>query len=169
MNEIFKETIKNLFIIILILILIKVSYSKFILKENPVKLFGFAFLIVGTGSMEPEIKTGELIIIKEESNYKKGDVITFVDKDGFLTTHRIIEMKNKNLITKGDSNDLEDEEIIIENVKGKVVLHSKILGIFMYYCLKPLVFLYVIYWVCLVIYEHFFIKENSIRGEVNDN
>lgn len=168
MNKILKEGLKNLIIILLVFILLKVSYSKFILKEYPVKLFGFAFLVVTTGSMEPEIDAGELIIIKEDKNYKKGDIVTFIDKDGFLTTHRIIEINSGSITTKGDNNDLEDEKNVVQNVVGKVILHSKMLGFFVYYLLKPLVFLYVIFWVCLIIYENYFIKENSKNeGEMN--
>lgn len=169
MNKILKEGLKNVIIIVLILTLIKVSYFKFILKENPVKLFGFAFLIVGTGSMEPEIQAGELIIIKEKKNYEKEDIVTYLDKDGFLTTHRIVEINNEYLITKGDNNDLNDEKINFQNIKGKVVFHSKILGIFVYYYLKPIVFLYVMYWIFSNIYEGFFVKENLNEKGVEEN
>lgn len=149
MNKILnlKEILKKLLLILLVFILLKVSYSKFIKKEYPVKLFGMSFLVVVTGSMEPEIEAGELIIIRETDKYKVGDIVTFVDQDDFLITHRIVNLNDKNMVTKGDSNNLLDEETNLKNIKGKVIIHSKILGFFVLYLLKPLIFLYIIIWI----------------------
>ena len=99
--------------IVLVIILIQVLYLKFVIKENPINFFGYSFLIVTTGSMEPEINSGELIIIKKKDKYENKDIVTYVDKDGFLVTHRIIEIDDFNMITKGDGNDLKDEEIYL--------------------------------------------------------
>lgn len=148
-------------IIFLIFILLKVSYSKFIEKEYPVKLFGFAFLVVTTGSMEPEIGAGELIIIKEVDRYEIGDIVTFVDKEDFLVTHRIVNLNEKSMITKGDNNDLFDEETDLRNIRGKVIFHSKFLGFFVLYLLKPLVFIYVITLVILNIIRNFWNEESE--------
>lgn len=65
-----KNIISNLLIIFIIIILLNISYSKFILKDNLIKIFGKSFLIVMTGSMEPEISPGELIVISEKEEYK---------------------------------------------------------------------------------------------------
>ncbi len=158
--KILKENLKNVLILLLILILLKVSYSKFIEKEYPVKLFGFAFLVVTTGSMEPEIDAGELVVIKENEEYKIGDIVTFVDQDDFLVTHRIVNLNEKSMITKGDNNDLLDEATNLRNIKGKVIAHSKVLGFFVLYLLKPLVFIYVIFLIILNIIR-IFLKEES--------
>lgn len=154
----------------------KVSYSKFIEKEYPVKLFGFAFLIVTTGSMEPQIDSGELIIIKEFDKYEIGDIVTFIDKDDFLVTHRIVCLNEKNMITKGDNNDLLDEEISLNNIKGKVIFHSKASGFFVLYLLKPLVFIYAIVLIILNIIRNFWNEEsedktneeNKIESNINN-
>lgn len=139
----------------------KVSYSKFVAEEYPVKLFGLAFLVVTTGSMEPEIDAGELIIIKEFDKYKIGDVVSFIDKDDFLVTHRIVCLNEKNMITKGDNNDLLDEEVSLNNIKGKVIIHSKILGFFVLYLLKPLIFIYVVFFIALNIIRNFLQEERE--------
>ena len=150
--------------------LLKVSYSRFIEKENPVKLFGYAFLVVTTGSMEPEIDAGELIIIKEKDEYKKDDIVTILDKDDFLVTHRIIDLDENFIVTKGDNNDLEDEQNVLENVKGKVIFHSKLLGSFVLYLLKPLVFFYIIFILVIEIIKKFFTKESEVReSEVRES
>lgn len=126
-------------------------------------MFGTAFLIVITGSMEPEINAGELIIIKEFDEYEIGDIVTFIDKDNFLVTHRIICLNEEKMITKGDNNNLLDEEVSLNNIKGKVIIHSKILGFFVIYILKPLVFIYVITLVILNIIKSFWNEEREVK------
>lgn len=139
-----KTFLKNIMILFLIIILIEICYSKFAKKEYPIKLFGISFLCVTTGSMEPTINLGELIVIREKEKYEENDIVTYLDKDGFLITHRIVNISADKMITKGDSNNLIDPETQIKEIKGKVIWHSKVLGLFVIYILKPLVFVYVI-------------------------
>lgn len=140
----FKEFLKNVIILFLIVVLIEICYSKFVEKEYPVKLFGFSFLCVTTGSMEPTIDSGELIIIREKDKYLENDIVTYLDDDGFLITHRIVNINEDKMITKGDNNNLNDPEVQMKNIQGKVILHSKLLGFLVIYILKPLIFIYVI-------------------------
>lgn len=144
-----KKLFKNLIIVFLLVILVEVWYSKFVLKEYPLKVFGMSFLVVTTGSMEPNIDSGELIIIAEKDKYFKNDIVTYLDNDGFLITHRIVDMNEKRVVTKGDNNNLNDPEISIENIQGKVMLHSKLLGFFVLYILKPLIVVYVIIFIII--------------------
>ena len=160
------EIIKDLLIIILVFILMNVVYSKFILKEYPTKLFGNALLIVTTGSMEPTIKSGELIIIREKEKYEIGDIVTYKDNEGFLITHRIVKKDNKHIITKGDANNVNDEKSTLEKIEGKVIYHSKILGKFVLYWLKPLVFVYVVIILIITLLKNSFKKEErSTKNE----
>lgn len=78
---------------------------------------GYAPLIVLTGSMEPVIKSGDLIIIKQidGSNVRVKDVIAFFDPDGngtSILTHRVEEVFEENgtlyFRTKGDANNTAD-------------------------------------------------------------
>ena len=64
-----KKFLQTLLVIFLILILLYVTYSKYIRKDKFTTVFGYGFLIVLTGSMEPEIDTGSLIIVKDSNNY----------------------------------------------------------------------------------------------------
>ena len=111
--------------------------------------------------MEPEINAGELIIIKKSKKYKEKDIVTFLDQDNFLVTHRIINLKEKSIITKGDNNDLIDEPVMNSSVKGKVIFHSKILGFFVLYLLKPLTLIYIIFILIINIVKIFFTKERE--------
>jgi len=78
---------------------------------------------ITSGSMWPELKKGDLILIKginskEEINI--GDIIVYTNVKGF-TIHRVIEMNEDNLVTKGDANNVKDKPIKYEEVIGKTL------------------------------------------------
>lgn len=95
-------------------------------------------LVVESGSMEPTILTGSLIVDTIKSDYKVGDVITFNTisenlKPTTNVTHRIIgeEYINGEKIfrTKGDANNTVDAfSVKISNILGKVTLSIPYLG-----------------------------------------
>lgn len=75
-------------------------------KGEDAVLFGCQFRIVLTGSMEPEIGAGDLVAVRVAERdgaefYEElevGDVVTFYwrgasDKDEYIVTHRITEIK----------------------------------------------------------------------------
>ena len=107
----------------LICVLIFVAYLKFFLKVRSIDVFGYSFFIVKTGSMEPEIIAGELIIVKKQDDYKKDEIITYKENDIYVT-HRIVEKKGNSYVTKGDANNENDFEITNNDILGKVVFHS---------------------------------------------
>nr|WP_082236032.1 signal peptidase I [Halobacillus massiliensis] len=84
------------------------------------------FKSVLSGSMEPEFSTGSIISVKlteDPTGYQKGDVITFIDKDENIVTHRVteVEQTKQDTIyrTKGDNNDGVDlDPVLSENVIG---------------------------------------------------
>jgi signal peptidase len=93
------------------------------------------FLVVQSGSMEPTIKTGSLVVIKPAGDYKIGDIITFgqITRTKTPTTHRIVEMKvidsNPVYITKGDANNGPDQkEISQKEILGKLLLRVPYIG-----------------------------------------
>lgn len=119
-----------------------------------------------TGSMEPTIRAGELVVISEKLNYKVGDIVTYRDEDNFLVTHRIVEKIGNDVVTKGDNNNIVDNKITIENIVGKVVFHSKLLGFFLLYILKPLIIVYVI---IFFIMNFYFSKKGRCENNEKEN
>ena len=94
-----------------------------------IKIYGFSVAVVSSGSMTPELRVGDVIIMKEFESYDVGDIVTFNSNNECLVTHRIIERNGDNFITKGDSNNTKDADIVAkENIEGKVILNSKLLS-----------------------------------------
>lgn len=108
----------------------------------------FKAKIVQSGSMEPAIRTGGLVIIIPASSYQVGDVITFGKdtKTQIPTTHRIIEVEDEGIsqrfITKGDANeDADPTATRLSDVSGKVIFSVPYLGYVLDFAKKPLGFI----------------------------
>jgi signal peptidase len=166
MNNKVKKIISYAIVTLLLVILAFAVVSKFILKTELIKLFDYAFLVVLTGSMEPNIHTGEFIIIKEENNYRIGDVITYKDEDNNFITHRIVSKDDDKYVTQGDSNNLKDDAISLDRIEGKVIYHSQEVGYFILYWLKPLTIIYIIAIICYEKYSTNTNKKNKLIKRV---
>ena len=118
-------------------------------------------LTVLSGSMEPAIHTGSVVVIKPFADYKIGDVITFgeISKTKTPTTHRIKDIKIVDgkpvYITKGDANNSEDNaEVSAGSVKGKVLFSIPYLGYALNFMRQPAGFaLVVIVPATLIVWE----------------
>lgn len=101
---------------------------------------GTRIFAVQSGSMEPAIKTGSVLLIVPSSDYTRGDVIAFLTSPGgnprtpgAVVTHRIYSIVTaggpKTITTKGDANYAPDIETITpDQVLGKAVLTVPYLG-----------------------------------------
>lgn len=127
----FKQFIKQTpFGVSLLLMVLAAAIVALILPIN-----GAKSLIVRSGSMEPAIKTGDLVIVRPAENYKAGDIIAFKDpaKQSITVTHRIagIKPQNGNVFyqTRGDANEEADFSLVPQtNVIGKARYSIKGIG-----------------------------------------
>lgn len=97
------------------------------------RVLGYSVLRLQTGSMEPEYRTGSIIITKkvDVNDLEKGDVISFystsLDISDRVNTHRIVDIiydqsGSREFVTKGDANELQDENPVLSSrVIGKVI------------------------------------------------
>lgn len=113
-----------IFIPVIILNVILIGGSYLHPDEMPGAL-GVKPVIVLSGSMEPEIKTGDLIFLHnvDTAELQKGDVICYLTS-GKAVTHRIIEVTHGEdgslrYITQGDANNVEDRlPVSADQVQG---------------------------------------------------
>lgn len=104
-------------IIIINLVLIIGSYTS---PEEIPGVLGYRPVIVLSGSMEPTIHTGDMILLHktDTAKLKEGDVICYL-VSGKAITHRIVEISAKeaeqvNYITQGDANNAADQQPVTE-------------------------------------------------------
>ena len=82
-----------------------------------------ASAVVVSGSMEPQIGVGDLIVTAARGEYETGDVITYIGPDGVSTTHRVVAKEGARYVVQGDANGAPDPfRPAAEDIVGKVVL-----------------------------------------------
>lgn len=97
-------------------------YTK--LSGGEPEVFGYQLKTVLSGSMEPEFQTGSIIAVEtveDGSGFAEGDIITFMESQDKLVTHRVIEVHESSdgvfYTTKGDNNNAPDSSpVLAENV-----------------------------------------------------
>ena len=109
-------------------------------QENKAPMFfGYSFSIVVTGSMEPDIKVGDFLVVRkaEIENVQVGDDILFVALSGSVRgqhiVHRVVETGTDEdgvyCRTQGTNNPIADaDRVYAGNFVGKAVAHSTFFG-----------------------------------------
>ena len=122
---------------IALIICIATIIAIFTVLYRPVSLAGDThYEPVYTGSMEPAIPVGSVVVIKpvDPETLKIGDIICFQLSQPTSITHRIINITDQGFITKGDANEDPDQWIVKkENVIGKAIFTIPYIGYLGYF------------------------------------
>ncbi|HWO07768.1 MAG TPA: signal peptidase I [Candidatus Paceibacterota bacterium] len=107
--------------------------------------------IVKSGSMEPAVPTGSVVVVKPAAEYRFGDVITFGEDTATAipTTHRVIGVQGEGAAatytTKGDANEEADPQPVQRrDIIGKVILSVPYAGYVLDFARQPLGFVLLI-------------------------
>ncbi len=122
-----RDVMVSIFTIIVIIACWYAIIVKMILKVDVPMVGGYSALIVLSGSMEPTIKTGEVIVIHAQKDYKIKDILTYRE-GGILVTHRIVDETETTYTTRGDANNTDDPPIKKTQAIGKTIFHIPYLG-----------------------------------------
>lgn len=134
-NKVFRiiNLIKNIicWTLIVVLVFTLVLFFTSRINGSTPSVFGYSIFRVSSGSMEPELKVGDIIldkVVENPEDLKVGDVITFKSDDygDLLVTHKVIKAPYEDngklmLQTKGVANELEDKPISTDKVKGIMI------------------------------------------------
>jgi len=115
---------------------------------------GYTLLVVQSGSMEPAVRPGSVMLVKSQENpeeknkkvagiafdgtvtaqavgsalYNPGDIITF-QANNTLVSHRVVSVNNSggevSYVTKGDANFTSDDPIAYSDIVGRTVMFGK--------------------------------------------
>ena len=166
-------------LLFLLYIFTVLAADRLILKSSVSQVFGFAPLTVLTGSMEPEIYPGDMVIIHRQAEYNVGDVVTYLTADGTIgtgsgnvtvtsgtvsVTHKIVDKYVDGgvtyFITRGINNNTDDPNPVAQSqVVGKVVLVLEGWGIFFEWLKTPSGIIFIILFACIIIAAVYVIKE----------
>ena len=100
-----------------------------IFSINNKSFFGFRVYRVISGSMQPTLQIGDIIIIRKEKEYHINDIITY-DTGLTTVTHRIKSIDNNDVVTKGDANDVNDDVFNVDKIVGKYLFRISMISLF---------------------------------------
>ena len=120
-------------IVIEVLIIIFLVVSK--VQGDTPTLFGYQMYFIRTGSMEPYLEPGDVIISKkydgrELVSGENGDVVTYrgsIGNRAELITHRVIEVDGDEIITQGDANNVADSPITKNEIEAVMVYKTVVI------------------------------------------
>lgn len=127
------KILKKVLTIIVMIILCGILFTSGVILVNSYirpnevpSFFGWKPFIVLSGSMETQIMTGDIAVVKEinTNELKENDIIAFKDNEDIVITHRIVEIVREDdgkakYKTKGDNNNIEDDGYVYpDQVEG---------------------------------------------------
>lgn len=137
--------IQNLAVILLVALALLLVAARLPIPGN------YKVFTVISGSMEPALKIGSMIVSAPAKDYQIGDIVTFgeISDTKVPATHRIHDIKIVDgalvYITKGDANKTPDgREVPQSEVFGKVLFSVPYLGYVLGFLRQPTGFILVI-------------------------
>ncbi|MDD3168414.1 MAG: signal peptidase I [Eubacteriales bacterium] len=115
------------FLVMILLINLYLIAAQLLFKKDLPKVAGYAQILVISGSMQPAIMAGDLLIIHEQEEYKEQEIVTYRGNGG-LITHRIIAIDKAQAVMQGDANNVADDPVPVERIEGKVILQIPMAG-----------------------------------------
>ena len=162
-----------IFLTLIIIVNGTMIIKSYIYPDKVPDFMGYKPFIVLSGSMEPAIMTGDIVLTKETSpnNIAEDDIITFrVDKSSqTAVTHRVIEIKNEDgnisFMTKGDANiGVDANEVKVEMLEGKYLGRLGGIGNFAIFLQTPIgLLVFVVVPLCLFIIYDMAIRSRRTR------
>lgn len=89
--------------------------------------FGYGAAVVLSGSMEPELSKGDLIVVRKIDTLTINQIVVFQDEDS-LVAHRIVDIGDDKIVTKGDANNVSDDPVDKSQILGQVVFSVPYFG-----------------------------------------
>lgn len=128
-----------------VLFILTVIVASIVILTGTRELYGYRVYTVTSGSMEPTISTGSLIVVRARSDYGVNDIATYKSPTiaNKIVTHRIVEETRKAdrpaYIFKGDANDARDVDVVPQtNLIGAYLFGIPLIGYVIEFARTPM-------------------------------
>ena len=103
--------------------------AKLVFGDDMPMPLGVGLGVIMSGSMEPEYSVDDVIVVVKAKDYAVGDNVVYMSH-GMLIVHKIVYIDGDTVITQGTANNVADDPIGIDAIKGRVVTHCDGFGSF---------------------------------------
>ncbi|MCL2323316.1 MAG: signal peptidase I [Oscillospiraceae bacterium] len=125
----YAEILLNLIIIALLIVFVINIVSYFTISDRKNLTFlGYKPVIVKSGSMEPEIFENALVLLKkcDLKEIKVDDIASFFYENN-IVLHKVIEIKDDSIRTKGVNNPVPDPFVVTKDmIFGKAIAYTNL-------------------------------------------
>lgn len=104
---------------------------------------GIGVGVIMSGSMEPELSVDDVIFVVRARDYSVGDNVVY-QSHGMLVVHKIISIDGDTVITQGTANNVADDPIKMDAIKGRVFTHIDGLGAVVDFIKSPVISIVII-------------------------
>ncbi|TEB08157.1 Signal peptidase I W [Pelotomaculum schinkii] len=146
------------FLVLVLIVNVTFIVRSYIYPDKVPDFFGYKPFIVLSGSMEPTILAGDLIVTKvvAPEQIVKDDIIAFRAAQNTVVTHRVTDVRTEDgltFLTKGDANTGADAKAVsVADLEGIYLWRAAGVGRFAMFLQTPLgMLLFVITPLCLFI------------------
>ncbi|TEB15104.1 Signal peptidase I W [Pelotomaculum sp. FP] len=146
------------FLVLVLIVNVTFIIRSYIYPDKVPDFFGYKPFIVLSGSMEPTILAGDLIVTKvvAPEQIVKDDIIAFRAEKNTVVTHRVTDVRTEDgltFLTKGDANTGADAKAVsVSDLEGIYLWRAAGVGRFAMFLQTPLgMLLFVITPLCLFI------------------
>ena len=159
-------------LVLVLVVNVTIIVKSYIYPDRVPDFLGYKPFIVLSGSMEPAIQAGDLIITKviEAEKVAEGDIIAFQAEKNTIVTHRVTDVRTEeglSFLTKGDANTGADAKAVeVEELEGIYLCRLAGAGKFAMFLQTPLgMLLFVITPLCLFILYDVVSRNRRSRNE----
>jgi len=159
-------------LVLVLVVNVTIIVKSYIYPDRVPDFLGYKPFIVLSGSMEPAIQAGDLIITKviEAEKVAEGDIIAFQAEKNTIVTHRVTDVRTEeglSFLTKGDANTGADAKAVgVGELEGIYLCRLAGVGNFAMFLQTPLgMLLFVITPLCLFILYDIVSRNRRSRAE----
>lgn len=134
--------------------------------------FGVGASVVLSGSMEPALSVGDLLIVRAAEDYEVGDIVVY-QSGRIAVVHRITAIDGDTVTTQGDANNTADVPISMDAICGKVAVAIPLIGYLAWAMKSPVAVLVMLVAAVLLIElsfrdtkEKHTTEQNEIKAEI---
>jgi signal peptidase len=159
-------------LVLVLVVNVTIILKSYIYPDRVPDFLGYKPFIVLSGSMEPAIQAGDLIITKviEPEKVAEGDIIAFQAEKNTIVTHRVTDVRTEeglSFLTRGDANTGADAKAVgVGELEGIYLCRLAGVGNFAMFLQTPLgMLLFVITPLCLFILYDVVSRNRRSRAE----
>ena len=128
--------------IILLFFVLSGLYQRICGEDANTGFFGIGYAVVVSGSMEPNIHVGDLVIFQKHdtASYETGDIVVYErtnEDETILIIHRIVSVEGDTFVTRGDANQTNDVPITGDRIVGRMAVRLPYIGRLVGFVRKP--------------------------------